>query len=107
MRLIDVHYLQECLVFEILIGGKLCNFISLYQSPSQSSDSFEKFADNLQLSLDKLSNQNQFLMVVPGDFNIKSSNWYKHDKTTYESSKIDVVTLQFSLQQYIKEQLTS
>ena len=30
LRLIDVHYLQECLIFEILIGGKLCNFISLY-----------------------------------------------------------------------------
>ena len=47
LRLIDVHYLQECLVFEILIGGKSCNLISLYRSPSQSSDSFEDF---LQLS---------------------------------------------------------
>ena len=53
-RLIDVHYLQECLIFEILIGGKSRSFISLYRSPSQSSDSFDKFADNLQLSLDKI-----------------------------------------------------
>ena len=28
LRLTDVHYLQECLIFEILIDGKLCNFIS-------------------------------------------------------------------------------
>ena len=28
LRLIVVDYLQECLSFEILIGGKLCNFIS-------------------------------------------------------------------------------
>ena len=48
LRLIDVHYLQECLIFEILISGKSYNFISLYRSPSQSSDSFEEFADNLQ-----------------------------------------------------------
>ena len=101
--LIDVHYLQECLIFEILIGGKSCNFISLYRSPSQSSDSFEEFADNLQLSLDKISNQNPFLTVVLGDFNTKSSNWYKHDKTTYERSKIDAVFPQFGLQQLIKE----
>ena len=74
LRLIDVHYLQECLIFEILIGGKSCNFISLYRSPSQSSDFFEELADNLQLSLDKISNQNRFLMVVLGDFNTKSSN---------------------------------
>ena len=103
LRLIDVHYLQECLIFEILIGGKSCNFISLYRSPSQSSDSFEEFADNLQLSLDKISNQNPFLTVVLGDFNTKSSNWYKHDQTTYEGSKMDAVTSQFGLQQLIKE----
>ena len=54
LGLTDVPYLQECLIFEILICEKLCNFISLYQSPSQSSDSFEEFADNLQLSLDKI-----------------------------------------------------
>ena len=92
LGLIDVHYLQECLIFEILIGGKSCNFISLYQSPSQSSDSFEEFSDTLQLSLDKISNQNLFLTVVLGDLNTKLSNWYKHDKTTYKGSKIDTVT---------------
>ena len=73
LRLINVHYLQECLIFKILIGGKSCNFISLYRSPSQSSDSFEEFADNLQLSLDKISNQNPFLTVVLVYFHIKSS----------------------------------
>ena len=103
MRLIDVHYLQECLIFEILISGKSCNFFSLYRSPSQSSDYFEEFADNLQLSLDKTSNQNPFLTVVLADFNTKSSNWYKHDKTTYERSKIDAVFSQFGLRQLIKE----
>ena len=69
-----------------------CNFFSLYQSPSQSSDSFEEFADYLQLSVDKISNQSQFLTVVLGDFNTKSSNWYKVDETKYEGSKIDAVT---------------
>ena len=38
-----------------------------------------------------------------GDFNSKSSNWYKHNKTTYEGSKIDAVTLQLGLQQLAKE----
>ena len=63
-------------------------------------------ADNLQLSLDKISNQNPFLTVVLGDFNTKSLNWYKHDKTTYEGSKIDTVTLQFGVQQ-LRNRLTS
>ena len=50
LRLIDVHYLQECYIFESLIGGKLCHFIFLYRSSSQASDFFEEFEDNLQLS---------------------------------------------------------
>ena len=55
----------------ILIGGKSCNFISLYRSPSQSCDSLEEFRDNLQLSLDKISHQNPFLTIAVGDFNAK------------------------------------
>ena len=56
LRLINFYYPHECLIFEILIGGKLCNFISLYRSRSQCSDSFEQFSDNLQVLLDKISN---------------------------------------------------
>ena len=102
MRLIDLHYLQESLIFEILIGRKLYNFIFLYWIPSQSFDSFKEFAANLQLLLDNISNQNPFLTVVLRDFN-KSSIWYKCNKTTYKGSKIDAVTSQFGLQQLIKE----
>ena len=31
-------------------------------------------------------------MVALGDFNTKSSNWYKHDEAIYKGSKIDVIT---------------
>ena len=102
-RLLSVHYLKECKDFEISFGGKMCNFISLYCSPSQSSDTFEDFANNLELNLDKIANRGPYLLVALGDFNVKSSNWYKHDKTTYEGSKIDAITSQFGLQQLIKE----
>ena len=66
------------------------NFISLYRSPSQ--DSFDEFTDNLYLSLYKISSQNAFLMVALGNFNTKSSNWYKYDEAIYKGSKIDVIT---------------
>ena len=60
------------MVFQVLIGIKQCNFISLYQSRSQSTDVFDQFADNLELTLDKVANHNSFVIVVLGDFNVKT-----------------------------------
>ena len=34
-KLLNIHYLKECMNFEISFGGKICNFISLYRSPSR------------------------------------------------------------------------
>ena len=85
------------------IGDKLCNFVALYRSPSQSQHEFEKFAKNLELNLDTVSANNPFLTVVLGDFNAKSNLWYKNDKTTNEGSKIDGIASQFGLHQFINE----
>ena len=103
MRVLGIQYLQECINFELNIGGKICNFISLYRSPSQTQDEFEKFIDNLELNLETLCQNNPFLIVLIGDLNAKSKNWYSHDKTSHEGNEIENVTAQFGLQQIIKE----
>ena len=102
-KLLDICYLEGCINFEISFGGKLCNFISLYRSPSLSLDVFGKFADDFELNLDRVTNKNRCLIVILGDFNAKSSSWFKHDTTTYEGSKIDAITSQFGLKQLIQE----
>ena len=38
LRIISVNYLSEFINFEIMIGNKICNFITLYRSPSQNQD---------------------------------------------------------------------
>ena len=103
LKLVNINYLQECLNFEVKIVNKLCNFISLYRSPSQSQDNFETFIDNLELNIDEIAARNPFLIVILGDFNAKLNTWCKSDKTTYEGSKIDGLTSNFGLQQLIKE----
>ena len=70
--------------------------------PSQSPDVFEKFSDNFELNLDKIANKNQYLIVILGEFNAKSSNWYEHDMTRYKGSKINAITSQFGLKQLIQ-----
>ena len=93
MEILDITYLQERVVSQVLIANKLCNFIFLYRSLSQPTDTFDQFAENLELILDEVANHNSFLIVVLGDFNVKSENWYKHDKMSYEGAKIDALTL--------------
>ena len=44
-----------------------------------------------------------FISCSYGDFNVKLSNWYKHNETTYEGSNADAITSHFGLQQLIKE----
>ena len=36
LKLIDIQFLNERINFEIRIGGKLCSFLCLYRSPSQT-----------------------------------------------------------------------
>ena len=47
--------------------------MSLYRSPSQSSDEFENFVYNLDLDLtpEALAQENRFVTVIIGDFNAK------------------------------------
>ena len=103
LKVIDIQFLNECINFEIRIGGKLCSFLCLYRSPSQTRDIFETFADNFELTLDTIVNKNPFLIVALGDFNAKTTNWYKNDINSYEGLKIDTITSQFGLQQLINE----
>ena len=103
LKVIDIQLLNECINFEIRIGGKLCSFLCLYRSPSQTRDIFETFADNFELTLDSIINKNPFLIFLFGDFNGKTTNWYKNDINSYEGLKTDTITSQFGLQQIINE----
>ena len=44
LKVMDIQLLNECINFEIKIGGKLCSFLWLYRSSSQTRDIFETFA---------------------------------------------------------------
>ena len=72
LRVLDIQYLNECINFELKIGDKLCTFVALYRSPSQSQDNFKTFIDNFELNLETLSRKNPFLLVAIGGFNAKS-----------------------------------
>ena len=55
LRIFHIHFLHECINFEMRIGDKVCNFISLHRPPNQSLEELETFADNLELNLDTVA----------------------------------------------------
>ena len=75
-----------------MVGDKLCNFIALYRSPSQLQDLFESFKENLELNLESKVQNNPFLVVILGNFNVKSSNWCKNDITTTKGKAIENIS---------------
>ena len=97
-----MNYLSDSILFELQIGSKICNFISLYRSPSQTADNFDSFLDNVKLNLDAMTNNNHFFVVAFGDFNARSSSWCIKDKRNYEG-KIDCITTEYDLKQVINE----
>ena len=42
-------------------------------------------------------------MTTIGDFNAKSKNWCRQDKTSFEGNTIESITFQFRLYQLINE----
>ena len=86
-----------------MIGNKICNFITLYRSPTQNQNDFQAFIEKLEMNLETLGQKNPFLMVVIGDFNAKSKHWCSQDSTDFAGNAIENVTSQFGLSQIIKE----
>ena len=100
LKVIDVSYLQECINFEVKIGGETRNLVSLYRSPSQTKHEFENIIKNVEINLEHIANKSPFLL---GDFNAKMQGRYQTDVTTFEGCKIEIATSQFGLSQIIKQ----
>lgn len=103
LDIVNISYLQECINFDVRIGNRTYKFICLYRSPSQTKGEFEDFIKILVLNLEHIVNNSLFLIVVLGDFNVRSQAWYNDDILTIEGSKIDIITSHFSLMQIIKK----
>ena len=103
LKVTSVRLLEECISFDLIISNKLCCFVALYRSPSQSQDDFATFSDNFEMTLDLASKKNPYLLVVLGDFNAKLRQWYDEDSSTSEGILIENITSQFGLHQIINE----
>ena len=59
LKVTNIQYLQEYIDIEMKIGEKLCNFVALYLSPSESQDELK----HLRKTLSKLLIQFQQIIL--------------------------------------------
>ena len=108
LQVTGVRLLEECVAFDLIINNKLCSFVALYRSPSQSQDDFATFSENFKMTLDLVSKKNPLLFVVLGNFNAKLSQLHNKDSTSegisVESSRrnLDYIKYLMSLHIYLK-----
>lgn len=61
--ILNIHILQGSINSELIIDNKLCNLLMLYRLPSQSCDRFESFLKNFESILERVTENNHFLIA--------------------------------------------
>ena len=103
LRVLNISKLNECLILELKLKRKTIVLSTLYRSPSQTADEFESFMKNFEVNLNSMMSKKPFLTCVLGDFNTKSSSWFKNDKSSTEGLQIDSLTSYYGLSQIMNE----
>ena len=99
----DLEELQESIVTEITISRKKVFFVTLYRSPSQNSAQFEVFLDKLQRIVEKIQAENPHSLILTGDFNCRSSQWWAGDVQQPEGTALEELVKVNNLHQLIEE----
>ncbi len=99
----DLVTLSECIVFEIQANRKKYFFAIIYRSPSQNQIEFDDFTLNFELLISKLAAENPFCVVVSGDFNCRSSQWWDNEIENNEGKRFEPLTSDLGLYQLISE----
>ena len=72
-----------------------------YHYISQSQEDFYDFLYSLDQLLSNMISQNPIFLLVTGDFNVRSSCWWKNNCITGEDNKIEPLTCSYGLRQLI------
>ena len=99
----DLQVMDECIISELTIGRKKVFFVVVYRSPSQNAESFHSFLDKLETTIQTLKDKKPQCIILTGDFNCRSDNWWVDDEVTSEGTKLSEVIDSYCLNQLIDE----
>ena len=103
VRPVEVKNLNECLIFEVSIKKKRGYVVSLYRSPSQTQDEFDIFLISFEQLIGGIIAKNPLFVLITGDVNVRSTNWWKNDLSTSEGAQVDSPSTSYGLSQIISD----
>ena len=106
VKIINLNILNKCLVCELSFGSHCVCLVSIYQTPSQLSNEYNTFLLNFEQLLTYLNSIKPHMLLVTGDFNVRSSSWWSDDIDTVEGTQLESITSYYGLHQIIMSQLT-
>ena len=80
----DIATLLESIVCELNLDRKKYFFVVVYRSPSQDQQEFDNFMNNFELMLSKMSAEEPYDVIITGDFNCRSPQWWEQDNENEE-----------------------
>ena len=99
----DLVTLPECIVYVIQLNRKKYFFAVIYRSPSQGPEEFDNFTINFELMLSKMHAENPFCVIITGDFNCRSTQWWENDIENNEGRLFEPLASDNGLHQLISE----
>lgn len=99
----DLSTLPECVVCEIHINKRKYFFTVVYRAPNQDQDEFKSFTDNFELLISKMQLETPYCIVITGDFNCRSIQWWADDIENTEGKLFEPLTSDLGLHQLISE----
>ena len=88
---------------EIKLKRKKIFFVAVYRSPNQNSEEFDIFLNKLQDTFDALARERPHAIVITGDFNCRSSQWWAGDTDNSEGHALVDLLEPNNLYQLINE----
>ena len=95
--------LPEYISYEIQSNKKKYFFAVMYRSPSQGPEEFDNFSSNFELMLSKMHAENPFCVIITGDFNCRSTQWWEDDIENIEGRLFEPLASENCLHQLISE----
>ena len=95
--------LPEWVVREIHLDRKKNFVVVAYKSPSQDQQEFENSMFNFELMLSKMSTEKPYAVIITGDFDCGSIQWWANDNQNDEGKSFEPLTSELGLHQLISE----